>query len=280
MVTRAQRIKLGIFLVTVASTVLVLFILFAGLSFEKRVHYYLDVESSIGLDADAPVTLRGVRVGSVEDIELGAEGFQNVKVTLGVRADVPIASDATAYLQTEGVGVSGLKFVDITGGTPESPPLPPGSKIPVGKTTLERVAERAEDLVERANRVFADFERVSEAIRSVADSVDPQQVARIIRNIDRTTGQLEGVLRENRRNLRGTTAQAERAFAHADETIVEFKGLAGDLRSVVQRNSDTLQASLRNLRDASRDFEQLARELKNQPSRVLFGQPPKERELP
>lgn len=280
MVTRTQKIKLGVFLMVVAGVVVALVVLFAGLSVEERIPYYLDVPNAIGLNEGAPVTMRGVRIGEVEEITLRAEGFEHVKVRVGILENIRIEADATAYLETEGVGVSGLKFVNIMGGTPEGPELSPGSKIPLGKTRIERFAEEGELLVDRAEELFAETEELINTLTAVAEAVEPERVQQIVGRVERTTEELEGLVRENRRTLNRTTRQAERTFERASETLAEIEALTSDVRGVVRRNSDTLQASLRNLRDASQDFEQLARELRDQPSRAVFGRPPKERELP
>ena len=52
------------------------------------------------------------------------------------------------------------------------------------------------------------------------------------------------------------------------------------LRGVVRDNGAYLRSSMFDLRQASRSFKELAREVRQRPSRLLFSNSPGERKLP
>ena len=55
----------------------------------EEVRYFLKLEDASGLSSRNDVTMRGVAVGSVKDVELAQDGFVRVKITLEPGTDVP-----------------------------------------------------------------------------------------------------------------------------------------------------------------------------------------------
>ncbi|MCK5480785.1 MAG: MCE family protein, partial [Gammaproteobacteria bacterium] len=85
-----------------------------------RYHVFMN-ESVSGLHQDAPVKYRGVEIGRVRDIDLNLLVPGQVQLTLDIEADIPIKEDTVAVLTVQ--GVTGIAFVDLTGGSLESPIL-------------------------------------------------------------------------------------------------------------------------------------------------------------
>src|SRR5690606_25848623 len=99
---------------------------------------------------------------------------------------------------------------------------------------------------------------------------------------------LREIAGENRAAIRQTIEDVGRS-ARAAQALLDGRGAriaadAGDvvpgLGVVVRGGAATLRAMLFDLRQASRSLRDLAREVRQRPSRLLFSDPPPERRLP
>ena len=88
-----------------------------------------------GLKTGNPVRYRGIPVGIVTQMEINPDNVEQVRVTVEVNSDTPIKEDASASLEFQ--GLTGVAFVQLTGGTNDAPPLrsKPGEKYPVIPST-------------------------------------------------------------------------------------------------------------------------------------------------
>jgi phospholipid/cholesterol/gamma-HCH transport system substrate-binding protein len=91
--------------------------------YEPYVAYFY--ESVGGLNPNASVTYRGVRVGQVRDIQLDRERPERVRVLLDIEEGTPVKTDTVAILVTQ--GITGLAHVELTGGSSEAPLIGRGS---------------------------------------------------------------------------------------------------------------------------------------------------------
>jgi hypothetical protein len=88
--------------------------------------------------------------------------------------------------------------------------------------------------------------------------------------------------------LHGTITAVGQAARHAsamfDHDLPKLVSNAGtlvdDLRGVVRANEATVRTAMFDLRQASRNFKDLSRELRQRPSRILFSQAARDRKLP
>ena len=120
-IARAQRARLGLFLLTSGSILIIVLAIVTGTKlFEKRDLYfvrYQDVSVS-GLEKGAQVKYHGVRVGRVEDIYIDPDQIETVIVTLALDHNTPIKSDVKAVASS--LSLTGIKIIEITGGTSEA----------------------------------------------------------------------------------------------------------------------------------------------------------------
>lgn len=100
----------------------------SGKYFNKDQDFYLTYidESVSGLKLDAPVSYRGVEVGRVHKIILAPGNVEQVQLTLAVEHGTPVKVDTVATLQTQ--GLTGLAFIELSGGASSSPELQKKSK--------------------------------------------------------------------------------------------------------------------------------------------------------
>ena len=85
--------------------------------FDLEKNYSLDAEfdNASGLKVGAAIEIAGVGIGKVSKIELGEQGL--AKVTMLIKQDITITSDAIASIRTQ--GLIGDKLIKITQGADE-----------------------------------------------------------------------------------------------------------------------------------------------------------------
>lgn len=231
-VTRAQKVRLGIFVLVSGGLLVVVLVVLAGIKLvERRDTYTVVYEDSVsGLETGAQVKYNGVRVGTVDDIRINPADVSEVIVTLSLKADTPIKADTRAVLTT--AGITGLKFIELQRGSPKSELLKPGARIPAGESFLDRISGQAEVIAEKAELLVNN-------LNAVLGPDNRDKIANILDNIENVTASAAAAVEENRENLR--------AFSH---NLAELSaGLEAQLRNLEGEAVATLQ-SVRNATDA------------------------------
>ncbi len=269
MITRKQKVRLGIFAVSTAVLVVAILVIFAGVRFwEREDRYVVDIEGSVlGLAAGSDVLLNGVKVGSIDDIAISPDDMSRVRVSLLVEEGTPIKSDTRASLVMR--GITGLKVIDLRGGTAGAAALAAGSVIPSERSEVDKLVDRADEIADRTLQVL-------------------DNAGRALDSASRVGAELEGLVAENRALVRGTLGSVNQASRSASrlmdgelrQMIASASGLVNEMSGVVKQNQSQLRAALTDLRRASGNFKEMSRELRQRPSALLFSKPPADRKLP
>jgi phospholipid/cholesterol/gamma-HCH transport system substrate-binding protein len=120
-----------------------------------------------GLLTGAPVRLEGYRVGTVNDIKfIEVEGKVQLEITFEVSSKVRkyIKKDSKCSIGT--LGLLGDKFLGITAGSPEAPPVVDGDYLPAS-TPLD-----IEALMNRGVEVFEDFKASAQSLRDISEKIN------------------------------------------------------------------------------------------------------------
>lgn len=178
MVTKGQKIRLGIFITV---SLIFLFLMFAsivgGKMFEKRDIYFIKYHdvSVNGLQIGGSVKYHGINVGRVDEIKIDIDDVRNVIVTISLDEGTPIKEDVKATLAA--VGITGLKSIELIGASVESKIRKPETFIEAGQSTLssitgkaEVIAEKIELLINNVNELINDENR--EKINSILANTD------------------------------------------------------------------------------------------------------------
>jgi phospholipid/cholesterol/gamma-HCH transport system substrate-binding protein len=283
MAVKAQRIRVGLFVTATLTLLAVVLIVFGGLRFwEKSDRYRIVFDTSvIGLQPGAEVYLNGIKVGTVDELDLAAEDIRKVAVAVKLKAGTPIHSDTRAVLQY--AGITGLKVIDLRDGSSAAAVLPPGAVIAAGPGMLDKLELQARSIVEQSTELM---KRANLMMDNLIAVTDPARLA--AENLAATSASLKVMVDENRAALRETLAAIRQTVTGAsdllDGQVAQLFVNAGDfvseLKKLVAANEGPLRAAVFDLRQASRSFKELARDVRQKPSRLLFSATPSERKLP
>lgn len=295
MTTKAQKIRVGIFATAVAALLAGTIIMFAGMRFwEARVRYSIVFDGSVmGLEEGAAVYLNGMRVGVVEEVTPAPEDLRKVRVFIEIRKDTPVKTDTVAVLQF--AGITGLKVIDLRDGTAGAARLPEGQTIAQGDTVLDKFEKQAKTIVDQstemmqhANRVVANLEQITDPkqFAGIGEIMESSRVASA--NLASATAGLDRMVAENRvalnRTVEAVGETARSATQLLDGQVSQLVANGGDLvsqlKGIVTGNEGQLRAAMFDLRQASKSFKELAREVRQRPSRLLFSNAPADRKLP
>ncbi len=113
-------------------------------------------ESVSGLDIESPVKYRGVRVGSVKDIEIDKDDSEKIMVLLQIKKGTPVKKDSFVTLDSQ--GITGLKYIEIKGGSKNSPLLiskrGDAAVIPSKKSVLSTIFDNSENITQKISKVL------------------------------------------------------------------------------------------------------------------------------
>lgn len=158
---RRNEIKVGL-LVLAALTVLAVGILLIGQQsnlFRPTNRYFIEYNNVAGLAAGNPVQLNGVDVGRVSSVILPEDpGEMNLRVWISVdeRYASRIRQDSEARIKT--LGLLGDKFIEISSGSPDFPPIPDGGQIPTSPaTSLDQLMASGEDMMDNVMAISSSL---------------------------------------------------------------------------------------------------------------------------
>ncbi|MGN6788013.1 MAG: MlaD family protein [Rhodanobacteraceae bacterium] len=297
METRAHHVLIGAFTLAVVVLV-VLFALWLGkTSLNKQYHYYEIVftESVTGLSKGSPVQYNGIQIGEVSQLKLDPNDPRKVLARIQVAADTPIKVDTRAKLGL--LGLTGVAFVQLTGGAPSSPLLLPTPTDPVPVIKSEASALSA--LLASGSDVVTSINGILDRLGKIISEQNVDRINSTLKNIDQTTTALAAErddLRELIKEAAGASKQLNETLAGANklvngpgrETLDRAAAAMASLQKTTQtlddlltenqgslqsglRGVDQIGPTLRELRSTLRDIHQITSQLQANPAGYLLG---------
>ncbi len=300
--TKAQRARLGVFVVVLCGVIFVLIAIPLGLRVshkEKTYYAYFAGESMSGLEQGSTVKFHGVLIGKVSEITYDPKNLSRIKVTFRVQSNFPMKKDM--YAQSWSMGITGLNYLDIMGGTNTAPELPPNSEIPTKVSMLSTLTGKVDVIVDKVELLLNHLNALSEpdslaSIKKILDNLvavttdakdffgsagpDFKNIAKsarqVITKIDSISTDVHGVASTLNKSL--NQQQVTHIITRVDSTVTSLKNLSETLSLMVKQSREDVSVSMENLREALENANQLAKELSENPSLLLKGEQQKERE--
>jgi phospholipid/cholesterol/gamma-HCH transport system substrate-binding protein len=302
-ISRAQRIRLGIFLTAGLFLLAVFAAIPFGLRLKNTTNTYIaffEGESLSGLEQGATVKFSGVPIGKVDKISYLPDDLSKVRVEMKIQSDFPMKVDMVAT--TGAMGITGLKYIEITGGTNEAEVLKPGAEIETKISTFSTITGKAESIVAKVELLLNHLNEISNP-----DSL--KGIKEILDNVSTITGEVKGFVGETRpdiaritgstntlitrldsiaQDIRQITSRVEEnisgdriasALSQVDSAAAALKDVAENVALLVRQSREDFTMTMQNVRQASENADQLTKILAENPSLLLRSETQKERDF-
>ena len=192
---------------------------------------YTEFEDAGGLVSGNPVRMKGVRVGSVESVNLNPE-TQAVRVRLQMERGPRIPKGSRA--QVAGISALGGVHVSITPGPSENPQIAPGSTLPnlPEGSSLGQLTKQAPALASKADSVLTGANTTIGGLRRLLQNPD-SDLRQTLSSLREMSGDLEQVTEAEKDNIQ--------------QLLRNLEGVSGDLKDFTGENGDSLDVAVRRL---------------------------------
>jgi phospholipid/cholesterol/gamma-HCH transport system substrate-binding protein len=306
----ANYAAVGAFVLLVVAMA-VLFVYWYSDSREHRnyTRYEVYFEGSVsGLERGSAVRYLGVDIGRVASMRIDPRDSSRVQVLVDIDSSAPVSAKTVAELSLQ--GVTGLLYMDLIqdNGARRLSEAVPSEKYPVIRSapssfdvllaSLPDLVGLASDVAERAARMLSDenIASVSSALASInkATATLPQTIRDVqalaadlratsveVRSVaTHANGVLDSAgpeLTASMQHIREVTDHLASASAKLDRLVEENRQ---DVRSFTRDGLPELERFVREGRAAAREFRDLSRSLKQNPSQLIYQPAPQGVEIP
>lgn len=246
MATPRQKIQVGIFLSVCGLLLVIVLLLLGGMQREKTTPYFIAFDEDVsGLGEGAEVRYRGVPVGRVTEIAVTPEN--RVLVRLAIRPSaLQVRPGMVAQLGT--AGITGLRYVNLTGGEAEAPPLAPEATIPSTPSFLTNLTTELPAVLASINAILL---RLDQTLGQEG------QVAQIAQSVENLVQGLESTLGALSERLLPLVEHVDTLVTHdVRQTLDAVTETAQSTRQVLTHTDTALQEALAS---STRTFQRLER---------------------
>lgn len=242
---RTQTVRLGIFIfISIILLFSLVFFFSANKLFEKSDKYFVLYRglSVGGLEVGSPVNYLGISIGSISNISIDSKDVNAIIVELALKPGTPIKKDA--YADIISMGITGLKAIEIRGGTNQAESLSPGEYIKAGSSVTEEITGRASIIAEKAEKVLNNLQLFTDPDKLNNFSDAAQNINLLAEKLNKTVQIIDTLVEENRTALNETLTSAKIASANFSESSQTFREAINSINNIIQ--SDTIQRIVEN----------------------------------
>ena len=290
MENKSHALAAGTFVLALVALLVALATWLARDSSEQRVYELSSPDAVTGLQPQASVRFKGVRVGKVAAIGFDPQTAGNVLIRIAVDANTPVTHATFASLGFQ--GVTGLAFVqlDDRGESREmlATRLEAPARIPMQPSLLTKVSDQGV-------RILTQLEDSSRRINQLLSPANQKTLMTAIDNMGQAATRLPALTQETSATLKtlqetsgrvGRSADAARESANAFKKVTERMNGPGGTLDKLATGADTLVATghtlsattlprlNRVIEDAGRAVRQVSRAadtVSDNPQALIFG---------
>jgi len=248
----------------------------------KLIKVVLHVESGMVLDSNIVAQLKNVGITGSMFVELDQrkEGEPDQSPPLSFPSEYPIVASRPAEISEILRGLdevlSKIKALDLEGIV---------SKIKLNldlidqtirRANVEGISRKVEITLDQMNRMM-DLEKWDDILKSVQETL--QSANSTFAHADKTFAQAEAIIVEKSAAIREALEEFRGAARTANVFLEKASSLAGGGEDTLSDLRGHLVTTARNLETASETLNRILEIIAEQPSQVLFGEPPPARKI-
>jgi phospholipid/cholesterol/gamma-HCH transport system substrate-binding protein len=261
-----------------------------------------------GLDRGSPVRYLGVDVGRVRRLTIDKSDASRIVAVAEIDREAPITAATRASLGLQ--GVTGLLFINLkeVPNIDKSVPLAQGERYPVIPSiasdfdvflsSLPELMGRASDLLLRVGRVFSDenLNGLAETLKSLRAATaglpqTSQNIAKLVSDLHGTVTEINAAAQSLRGISEDARPEVKNALARLTDTANNLAEASARMDRFTQKSEAQLghfseqglfelERLVRETRAAAREFRDLSRSLRENPSQILYEPPQNGVEIP
>ena len=266
METRANHIVIGAFVLVVVFGLFGFVLWLAKIEIDQQFSYYRVIfeEAVSGLSVGGDVRYNGIPVGAVTEIKIDHKDPGRVQVTLEVAADTPVKADTVAKLELQ--GITGVAFVQLSGGTASAGRPKPGSNgeppiLRSERSAIQKFFAGAPELINHAI-VLVDV------VTKLVNEKNRERFEHILANMDEiSTGlakrgpELEQMLGDLQQIAARTSELMNRLNGLVESSEVTLSVARGTMNAADELIEGELRKTLADLAAAAKRFEAVGNDL-------------------
>lgn len=240
METKVNYVVVGLFaLLLLAAMVAGVLWLSAGKQYNMVFDTYVAYmnESVSGLNLNARVKYRGVEVGQVRLISLDKTNPEQVRLEFAIERGIPIKQDTIATLKSQ--GLTGIAFIELSGGSSASPllepkRLPPYPVIRTGASLMGRLDNALSSLLNNLNKT-------TENLNALLDEENRMVLKHTLADVSVLT-----------RTLASHKAEVDKSLSNASLTLENAAQISAQLPQLIEKVGRATEALEKMAKDTSR----------------------------
>lgn len=270
MESKREQALVGLFTLVAAALLVTIVFLLSGTFGSGTVTYRAYFKNAGGLSPGAEVRYAGgPPVGRVEKVVSDPTNSTRMQVDFAVEPSVPVKTDSVAEITS--VSPLGDNFLGIIPGTLDAPRAQKGAVLKsMEYTSLADVAATISQLGPQANVLIANLNDRVVALKVTMDRVNDLLNDRNRENISGSLANLNGMLAENRTNIRSTLNNISASSAKLGPLIDDFHKTANQANdtlahvdAMIGEDRPDLKKAIADLRQSLSTVESLTDQLNN-----------------
>jgi len=223
MENRAYALWVGLFALGLGGLILAAFWWFSSGGRGTTEYLIVSPRSVTGLNPQAPVRFRGVRVGKVTNVDL--QDSREVYVTIRIDADTPVTRGTHARIGIQGLTGQGFVQLDDDGTNPATP-----SRVGKGPPLIAMQPGLMDQATEAGQEIIARLKTSSERIERILSEDNLSRIDATLKNLSASS-------------------------AHLEKTLAQTTALASDMRRFSSpENAQRLSATLEQFQNVSKQL--------------------------
>ncbi len=285
MENRSHALIAGLFVIVLSMAVAITAKWLSGETADHA-HYILISEGSVsGLNPEAAVRFRGVKVGKVENIGFDPENSRFIQIRIGVDRNIPLTKGVFAQLGYQ--GVTGLAYVQLDDDGNQSELLQTNevdlAHIPMRSSTLENIVYSGQDLLNSVNETV-------KKMNLLLNEQNQERFSHILENMEGASSSFSSFtdqLQPNLKSLPELTSETNSLLKNANKLvnninqIVEKVGQRGGIVDNLSQSVEDLADTIPKFHNAidrivqdTRTVNRILLQLEEQPRSLIFGRLP------
>ena len=291
MENKSHALIAGIFALLLGATALLALVWLRGSEDNLREYVVVTKQNIGGLNPQAQVRYRGIRVGKVTDIRLDPEDTSNILITISVTDDIPLTRGTVAKLGYQGVtGIAHVLLIDT--GKNREPLVADHGKLP----HIAMIPSLLEEIGDSGSATLRQVQEVMASANALLNEENRRRFSATLANLESASGSMKPAVD----NLNATLTQVrklldDRNVQNLSKASAEIGPLLADTRLLIgkmQLATDKLDVAIgdasaggtsalmprlnelaTDISTTSRQLSRVLKLLEDSPQGLVFGVP-------